>query len=82
LAFDEVSTLTFLLLAFSSSADLYLSVPSTHEYVGITFFPFDDFSSAGTEVGASLVDRLDEGVASLVLDLGGILVSMYLYMNR
>lgn len=43
-----------------------------------TFFPFDCFSSAATEVGASLADRLDDGVASLVLDLGGILfVVMY-----
>jgi len=44
-----------------------------------TFFPFDFNSSAGTEVGASLADRLDDGIASLVavLDLGGIL-SMYL----
>ena len=42
-----------------------------------TFFPFDFDSSAGREVGASLADRLDDGVASLVVDLGGIL-SMYL----
>jgi hypothetical protein len=45
--------------------------------VRTTFFPFDFFSSAGTEVGASLADRLEYGVASLVDDLGGIL-SMYL----
>jgi hypothetical protein len=45
--------------------------------VETTFFPFDFFSSAGTEVGASLADRLDDGVASLIVDLGGIL-SMYL----
>jgi hypothetical protein len=42
--------------------------------VETTFFPFDFFSSAGTEVGASLADRLEDGVASLVVDLGGILV--------
>ena len=38
-----------------------------------TFFPFDFDSSAGREVGASLADRLDDGIASLILDLGGIL---------